>query len=289
MRIAGTWNPAEIDEGKRKAAFAALDAAYEAGYRLFDHADIYARGACESLFGEWLRANPSLRAQVTIATKCGIRFAGSPEPDSPGRYDFSYRHIVDSTLACRERLGIHQIDLLQLHRPDYLMDPMAIGEAFAKLHGEGVVREFGVSNFTTSQMGLLRAAGFGLVVNQIEFSLWHDSPLDDGVLDVCHALDMTPLAWSPLAGGFLGRPSQDEPDPDRRRTVEAVESVAKRHDATPSQIALAWILCHPSNVVPIVGSTRPESIREAVASQQIDLDREDWYRLLVARRGKPMP
>jgi predicted oxidoreductase len=290
MRIAGTWNPSEVDQARRESAFGALAAAYDAGYTLFDHADIYAQGACESLHGDFLRQNPSLRQSTVIATKCGIRFGGDPHPHSPHRYDFSYHHIVSSCEKSLKRLGVETIELYQLHRPDWLMDPNEVAEAFALLHAQGKVRYFGVSNFLPCQLSALQASlPWPLVVNQVEIHLGRLDPFTDGTLHQCLEQGITPLAWSPLAGGWLGEGGR-APDslPQAPALLKLMDQLAEEHRVTRTEIALAWLLEHPSRIIPIVGSTKPDRIRKAVRATEIRLGREDWTKLLVAARGKPL-
>ena len=205
MRISGTWNPDHLTDELKTRGKEALYAAYEAGYTLFDHADIYGRGTCESIHGELLKESPDLRDQTVIATKCGIRFHGDPNPDSPHRFDFSADYIVQSCEQSLKRLGVDSIDLYQLHRPDFLMNPAEVAEAFAKLHKAGKVQVFGVSNFSPSQLNLLQTAmADPLVVNQVEIHLGRLACFEDGTLDQCLQHRITPLAWSPLGGGWLG-------------------------------------------------------------------------------------
>jgi predicted oxidoreductase len=293
MRIAGTWNPAEIDTPKREAAHRAILAAYEAGYTLFDHADIYCAGGCEMLHGEVMRAVPSMRNQIVIATKCGIRFPGDPTPAHPHRYDFSKQHILASCDRSLERLGIETIDIYQLHRPDLLMNPAEVAEAFDELHRSGKVRYFGVSNFLPSFVRALQAhLDFPLVVNQVEIHLGRLDCLVDGTLDQCLEMGLTPLSWSPLGGGWLGdaRPGQTPTySQEQSRVLAAIDAIALATGATRTQVSLAWLLKHPSQIIPIVGSTDPDRIRSAAVADDVELSREDWYRLLVAARGKPMP
>ena len=294
MRVAGTWNPAEVDEAKREAGKKAIIAAYEAGYTLFDHADIYCRGVCESIHGEVLKDVPGMRKDILIATKCGIRFSGDPNPDSPHRYDFSAKHIEWSCHESLKRLGVEQIDIYQLHRPDLLMDPEEVATAFAKLKSQGVVRYFGVSNFTPSFVSLLQSGlSEPLIVNQVEI---HPGKLEcffDGTLDQCIERKMTPLAWSPLGGGWLGAGreiGEGAPDFERRvHILEVIDGIAKRHQVSRTVVALAWLMRHPSKIIPIVGSTNPDNIRDATHSLDFELDREDWYRGLVAARGRSLP
>ena len=297
-RICGTWDPSQVTAERAAAGRRAVVAAYESGYTLFDHADIYCAGRCESLFGDVLREVGGMRGRILIATKCGIRFKGDPNPDSPARYDFSPEHILRSCEGSLKRLGVDTIDLYQLHRPDYLMDPAAIAGAFDQLRAQGKVRHFGVSNFSPSQLAALQSAcPMPLVVNQVEIHLGKLDAFSDGTLDQCLAQPITPMAWSPLGGGLLDpnpAPNQHYGTPKQPREnllalIRLIEQTAPRYNATPAQIALAWLLKHPAGIMPIIGSVTPERIREATRADEIDLSREDWYRLLVAARGEPLP
>jgi predicted oxidoreductase len=293
-RLVGTMKPAEVTPEREAAGRRAVLAAYDAGYTLFDHADIYCRGVSERVFGEAMKGVSGWRDRVVIATKCGIRFGGDPNPDSPHRFDFSPEHILRSCDESLKRLGVETIDLYQLHRPDLLMDPPAVAAAFDQLRRQGKVREFGVSNFSASFVtALQKACPFPLIVNQVEVHLARLDCFDDGTLDQCLAERMTPLAWSPLGGGVLGDGATLDPQHPRQglltnlRTV--MDEVAKKHGVPRSLIAFAWLLKHPSGIIPIVGSINPERIREATRADEIELSREDWYRLLVAARGMPLP
>jgi predicted oxidoreductase len=292
-RVARTGNIQDDLKTTREAVFAAVDA----GYTLFDHADIYCHGRAESAFGEILRENPSLRRKILVATKCGIRFADEP-PGAPQRYDFTAEHIIRSCEQSLQRLHIERIDLYQLHRPDWLMDADEVAMAFASLHKSGKVREFGVSNFRPSQVNMLQRVvqqkiEQNLIVNQVEISLAQLAAFEDGTLDQCQAMNMTPLAWSPLAGGLLADGPTDilpgqkgyKPAP----IVEAVDAIANERSTTRIAIAIAWLLKHPAKIIPIVGSTNPDRIKAAATAVEVDLTREEWYRLLVAARGEPMP
>lgn len=291
MRIAGIWNPADLTPAHRENAHKALLTAYECGYTLFDHADIYAQTVCESLHGELLKDSPDLRRSTIIATKCGIRFGGSPNPDSPHRFDFSFQHIIDSCEGSLKRLNIETIDIYQLHRPDYLMNPEEVAEAFEQLHAQGKVRYFGVSNFMPSKVAALQASlSFPLVVNQVEIHLGRLDPFEDGTLDQCLELGITPLSWSPLAGGWLGEGgTAPEGRPHLAELLTLMDKLAKQHGVTRTEIALAWLLQHPAGIIPIVGSTKPERIKAAVKATEVELGREEWYRMMVAARGVNLP
>lgn len=288
MRIAGTWNPAEITASQKDRAHEALLAAYEAGYTLFDHADIYCRGACESLHGELMAKVPSMRSEILIATKCGVRFKNDPA-GTVGRYDFSFGHIVAACEGSLKRLGIETIDIYQLHRPDVLMDPEEVARAFEKLRQDGKVRYFGVSNFTPSYVATLQQAlPEPLVVNQVEISLVHREPFFDGTLDQCLRDKLTPLAWSPLAGGWLSDTTQPAEDSVKQALLDELDAVAAIYGFDRATLALAWLLKHPSGIVPIVGSADPAKIKWATQAAEVELSREDWYRLLVAAQGHAM-
>ncbi len=291
MRISGTWNPDHLTDELKQRGKEALYAAYEAGYTLFDHADIYGRGTCESIHGELLRESPDLRDLTIIATKCGIRFPGDPEPQSPHRFDFSREHIVQSCEQSLNRLGVDCIDLYQLHRPDFLMQPEEVAEAFANLHTQGKVKHFGVSNFSPSQLNLLQSAlPHPLVVNQVEIHLGRLACFEDGTLDQCLQHQITPLAWSPLGGGWLGEGGTvPEGKPHAAALLTRMDELADGYGVTRTEIALAWLLQHPAGIIPIVGSVRPERIMGAVHALSIDLGREEWYRLLVLARGENLP
>lgn len=293
-RLVSTMNPKEVTPDREAEGRRAVLAAFEAGYTLFDHADIYCAGVCERVFGEAMKGVSGWRDRVVIATKCGIIFGGNPNPDSPHRYDFSPEHIVKSCEQSLKRLGIDTIDLYQLHRPDLLMDPPAVAAAFSQLRQQGKVKEFGVSNFSPSFVSALQGAcDFPLVVNQVEVHLARLDCFHDGTLDQCLEKKMTPLAWSPLGGGVLGDESTVDADNPRRTSLlklqQTLDEVAMRYAASRSHIALAWLLKHPSGIIPIVGSINPERIADATRADDINLSREDWYRLLVAARGVALP
>ncbi len=293
-RVAGSRKPADATPADRAAGRRAIIAAWEAGYTLFDNADIYAGGEAERILGEALKEVPALRQGAIIATKGGIRTAFDPRPGSPARYDFSAQHIIRACEGSLLRLGIETIDLYMLHRPDYLADPQEIAEAFSKLQSAGKVRFFGVSNFRPSLVAALQAAcPMRLVTHQVEISLAKLDAFTDGTLDQCLAEKLTPMAWSPLAGGLLGNgagallPSQQAYRPDR--FLPAIHAVARERGTTRICVALAWLLKHPSKIQPIIGSVQPERIREAAKAADLELTREEWYQLLIAALGEPLP
>jgi len=287
----GCWRLADVGEDKGRAA---TIAAFETGYTFFDHADIYGDTECESIFGRVLNEVTGMRDQVVIGSKCGIRKPGAPNPDSPYRYDFSADYITRSCEASLKRLGVETIDIYQLHRPDYLCDPTEVAGAFEKLKAAGKVREFGVSNFRPSQVEMLQSAcPMPLIVNQVEISLANLTSFDDGTLDQCLEKRITPLAWSPLGGGKLGDgPVQilgHQETYETKCVVTELDAVAETRGVSRTVIAFAWLLRHPSGIAPIVGTTNPDRIREAAAAVEIELTRDEWYRLMVAARTRPLP
>jgi predicted oxidoreductase len=287
-RLAGSEGRPAIDGSSH--GIRAINAAVDAGIDFIDLADIYGGGRCEEIVGEALRQSPGLRQRLVIATKCGIRRAGDTSPHAPVRYDFSREHILRSVEVSLKRMGLHEIDLLMLHRPDYLMDPAEVAGAFSDLRQAGKVREFGVSNFTPSQVtALQRAFPHPLVVNQVEISLMQTATLDDGTLHQCLELGITPMAWSPLGRGALVQDPGTLTDVRQRRVAESLARVAGRLGTTPSVLALAWLLRHPSGIVPILGTCNPGRIVEQAGAAARELSREDWYELLEASRGSRLP
>ncbi|MEM9385533.1 MAG: aldo/keto reductase [Pseudomonadota bacterium] len=282
MRLVGDGSAAARERGKR-----AVHAAVEAGYRTFDHADIYGAGECERLFGQVLSESPGLREELTLIGKCGIRMA---DASGPKRYDFSREHLLVSVDGSLERLGVESLDALLLHRPDYLCDPHEVAETFTTLREAGKVHRFGVSNFTPAQVDLLASAlDTRLVANQIEINLRHLDALSDGTLAQCLQRGMTPQAWSPLGGVISTDLTPKFTIEDRQRVDAELAEQAARYDVAPWQIALAFLLRHPAQIAPIVGSTTPQRIADASATIAIPYTREDWYRLLEARRGARVP
>jgi predicted oxidoreductase len=293
-RAAGTWDPAKVTPEGRADGRRAIIAAYEAGYTLFDNAAIYCHGEAERILGDVLKHIPAMRGRVLVATKCGIRPAGEPRPDAPARYDFSGQHIIESCEQSLRRLGLETIDVFMLHRPDFLADPAEIAGAFTQLKSAGKVRYFGVSNFRPTLVTALQAVcPMPLVVHQVEISLAKLDAFTDGTLDQCLIERITPMAWSPLAGGLIGAgakallPSQKVYQPEK--FLQVLDAVARERGSSRIVVALAWLLKHPAQIQPIIGSTNPERIREAAKAPDLELTREEWYRLLLAARGEPLP
>ncbi len=289
MGLSGTWDPAAFGPANRARAVAAFEAALEAGITLYDHADIYGGGTCEEVFKDCLAAVPGARERIIIATKGGIR---------NGHYNLTAPYLVECVERSLRRMGLEYIDLYQLHRPDPLAHPGESAAALNDLLRRGLIRHVGVSNYYPEQVrALQRYLDAPLRANQIEISLLRLDPIyegwdgGDGTLDQCMALGLTPLAWSPLGGGVLmGKPGWLPVDQQRAERVRAaLAAQAERHKATPTQVALAWLLAHPAGIIPLVGSADPAHIREAVGAAAITLSREDWYALWTAAWGREVP
>jgi predicted oxidoreductase len=304
MNIGGGWNDDPLTQAEVKAAVAVVRTAYEAGITLFDHADIYRRGKSETAFAEALRQMPGMRENIVLQSKCGIRFANDPVPGAPGRYDFSYAHIISAVEGSLRRLEVDYLDILLLHRPDPLVEPEEVARAFAELHGSGKVRYFGVSNFTAGQIELLQHfLDQPLVINQVELSLMHPhlisegvlanrvqqtSTLSTGTLDYCRRRNILIQAYSPVAGGLLFDAGEDS-SRRVREAAELVAAMAREKGTSREAILLAWLLRHPAPIQPIIGTTRPERVQASCLADGIELSREEWYRLLNTARGESPP
>jgi 6-dehydroglucose reductase len=270
-----------------------VEAALALGIDLFDHADLYGRGEsgpvigqAEAVFGRVLADAPSLRDRMLIATKGGI---APPVP-----YDSSGAYLVAACEASLKRLGVDGIDVYQIHRPDWLAHPAETAGALERLRESGKIRAIGVSNFTTAQYDALqRHLPVPIATHQPEFSAWHLDPLRDGVLDQCMRDGVTPLAWSPLAGGRLGlsiEAARAEPNGARLAALLArLDEIAAREGVPRTAVALAWLLAHPSGAIPIVGTQQPARLAEAVRAFDVRLTRKDWYDVVIASQGARMP
>ncbi|MBN1884332.1 MAG: aldo/keto reductase [Candidatus Krumholzibacteriota bacterium] len=265
-----------------------IERCLELGLNTFDHADIYGGQACESLFGDAFSSMAVAREDVRLVTKCGIRIPGPGATDPVVKhYDSSRAYILRSVEGSLKRLRTGYVDLLLIHRPDPLMDAAEIAAAFTELRERGLVRFFGVSNFTPSQFDLLQSRlPFSLVTNQIECSVLQTEALDDGTLDACQRLGIAPMAWSPLGGGALFDASSKRASAVLR---ELAEIGKERGIGSIDRLAIAWLRCHPANIVPVIGTGNPERIAESVAASGTDISREDWFRILRASRGADVP
>ncbi len=266
-----------------------IGGAMELGIDYFDHADIYGGGKCEEVFGGWLASHRELREKITIQTKCGIR---------KGCYDFSKEHIISSVEGSLRKLRTDYVDVLLLHRPDTLMEPEEVAEAFNELESSGKVRFFGVSNHNPMQIELLKTAvSQPLIADQLQFSIPESGLVtsglnvnmkndesvmhDGGALEYMRLKGITIQAWSPFQGGFFEGPFVG----DREKYPllnDKLEELGEKYDVTPTAVASAWILRHPADIQLISGSVSPGRIKEIAAGADINLSREDWYALYLA-------
>lgn len=275
------------------AARARVEAALAHGIDLFDLADVYgldhggrAFGESEALLGAVLADAPALRDRIVLATKGGI------VPGVP--YDSSREHLIAACEASLKRLGVDRIDLYQIHRPDWLAHPAETAAALAALRESGKIGEAGVSNFGAAQTeALQRFLPFPLATAQPELSCWRLDPLRDGVLDQCLREEITPLAWSPLAGGRLALRREEaiaRGEPARLvALLDALDAIAARDGVPRAAVAIAWLLAHPAGVVPIAGTQQPARLAELLRAFDVRLTRRDWYAIVAASQGEPLP
>ena len=251
------------------------------GITTTDHADIYGGYQCEALFGAALAAAPGLRHRIEIVGKCGIKLVS---PQSPAHrlqhYDTSAAHIIGSAEQSLRNLQTDYLDLLLLHRPDPLMQIDEVAQAFEILRAAGKVRHFGVSNFTPSQFAML-ASRCTLVTNQVEASVLHTAPLDDGTFDQCQQLGMAPMIWSALGGGRLFSDTGEQ----ARRVRTTLDAIGQRHQVSTSVVAYAWLLQLPCKPVLITGSGRLAALQDAAQASALALSREEWFEIWISSAG----
>jgi len=268
-----------------KEVTALIRQTFETGITSFDLADIYGDYTTESLFGEGWKNAGIEREKVQFITKCGIKAPQNTRPEYKVKhYDTSRDHIIWSAENSLKNIQTDYLDLLLIHRPDPLMNPHEIAEAFHKLKQDGKVLHFGVSNFTPSQFDLLNDV-FPLTTNQVEISLLHRTPFLDGTLDQCIRKDIRPMAWGPIASGQFA----SQPLSQATKVRDTLQTLAAKHNVTEAQLLIAWLLRHPSGICPVMGTTRPERLQEAIDAKSIRLSREDWFALWEAADGKEVP
>ncbi|MEQ8713134.1 MAG: aldo/keto reductase [Cyclobacteriaceae bacterium] len=257
------------------------------GISSFDHADIYGDYTCEELFGRVLSQSPELRHKMEIITKCGIKLISENRPDHKIKYyDTSRDHIIASAEQSLKNLHTDHIDLLLLHRPDPLTDPEEVAEAFRKLKAEGKVLNFGVSNFSPMQFDMLNSyLEDPLITNQVEISALCLDQFKNGTIEHYQLHNLYPMAWSPLGGGsvFTG---QDE---QAVRVREVLERWSNEKSKDIDQLLFAWLLRHPSKIIPILGTGKISRVQKAVEALDIDISRQEWFELWQASEGVEVP
>ena len=263
-----------------------IESLLDLGITTFDHAWVY---RTEESFGRVLAAAPHLRDEMEIISKFGVLPTGFGELGAQGtnHYDSSPAYLQRSLEVTLKHLQTEQIDVLLVHRPDYLMNAEELASAFDTLRVQGKVRHFGVSNFSASQFELLQSAcDFPLVTNQVEFSPLSLAPLDNGVFDQCQRLGVSPMLWSCLGGGrmFSGEDEQTQ------RLRNALQQVGEQIGASSlDQVIYAWVMTLPGSVLPMLGTGRLDRVKSAIAAEHLKLTREQWYSIREASTGSRVP
>ncbi len=254
----------------------------ENGITSFDHADIYGDYSTEAEFGEVLKHRSSLRSQIQLITKCGIQLTSNPREDYLIKsYNTSRDHIIASVEYSLRSLGTDYIDVLLIHRPDPLMNPIEVADAVNHLKNQGKVLQFGVSNFLPHHTDLLRKY-IQIDYNQLEISILNHFPFTNGVLDHCLQHGIKPMAWAPLGGGIMN----DDSHPRYRTIIAAATELAAKYNTGVNQVFIAYLLKHPSGIIPVLGTTKIERLMQAREAVNINLAREDWFKLHTASTGE---
>jgi predicted oxidoreductase len=265
-----------------------VQTALDAGAVFFDHADIYGGGTCEEVFAEAIHMNDTVREKIILQSKCGIR---------KGMFDFSKEHILEAVEGSLKRLKTDYLDVLLLHRPDALVEPEEVAEAFDKLYSSGKVRHFGVSNQNPMQIQLLQKyLKQPIIANQLQLSITnatmisagiHVNMLDEAavnrdgsILDFCRLNDITIQPWSPFQYGFFeGVFLDNEKFP---KLNEKINEIASKYEVTNTTIALAWLLRHPAQMQPVTGTMNAARLKDCIKAADIYLSREEWYEIYRA-------
>ena len=287
----GCMRIAELDQ---PAVDTLVNTALEVGIDYFDHSDVYSEGRCEEVFADAFYRSSFTREQVILQSKCGIR---------QGMFDFSREHILSAVEGILSRLKTDYLDVLLLHRPDTLMEPEEIADAFSQLEQSGKVRHFGVSNMNPGQIDLLRRfVDQKIVANQLQLSLTNTGMIDSGInvnmqidrsvdrdgsiLEYCRLHDITIQAWSPFQYGFFkGVFLDNDMFPELNRSID---TLAEDKEVTNTAIAIAWLLRHPAKMQPVVGTTNPGRVRDIAQASGVEMTRQEWYSLYLAA-GNTLP
>ena len=248
----------------------------------FDHADIYGDYTTEADFGNAFAESRIKREDIELISKCGIQLINSSRNTSVKHYNCDKNYIIQSAEASLKNLQTDYLDLLLLHRPSPLMQPVEIAEAITQLLGQGKIKSFGVSNFSPAQTRLL-SEYLDISANQIEFSLTETSAMQNGSLDYMMTNNITPMAWSPL--GTLFKEKNDQ----TKRLHQLLDQLAETYNATKDQLALAWLLKHPAKIHPVIGTTTKKRISDSKKALSIELDLQDWFKLWEVSMGSEAP
>lgn len=251
---------------------------FDSGITTFDHADIYGDYTTEKDFGNGFSLTNIDREKVQFISKCGIQFTTKNRPVDVKHYDYSKKHIISSVEQSLKNLQTEYLDMLLLHRPSPLLNPFEVAEAITKLKDEGKIKEFGVSNFTPSQIAVLESA-LPVQSNQVEFSLTSYELMYEGTIDDCMAKQRMAMSWSPLGSYFKIKNDQI------KRIQKVLEPMSEKYNVSTDQLLLAWVLKHPANVHPVIGTTLKDRISLSLEAMNINLKLQDWFILLQASRG----
>lgn len=305
MGLGGSWSAEPYSSAHVDEAAAAVDAALDAGITLFDHADIYRNGKSEAVFGEVLAQTPGLRERVRLQTKCGIRLG---EQGLDAFYDLSRDGILDRVNDSLDRLRTDYVDVLMLHRPDPLLDPVEVASAVGQLMAEGKVRAVGVSNMSAPQIELLQdRLEVPVVANQLEMSLsaraWLESTVlvnhaegtdysfPHGTVEHCVRRGITLQAYGALSRGlYTGAPAAS-PSAAEEAAAALVAELAAEKGTTGEAVLLGWLMKHPAGIAPVIGTGKPDRIRACAGAAKVAsaMTRTEWYRLWITARGSNIP
>lgn len=300
MGLGGEWNRNPLTAQDEHHSHAAVEAALEVGINLFDHADIYKFGKAEQAFGRILAKEPTLRDQIYLQSKCGIRLG---DEQGVKQYDFSAHWVTASVDGILGRLGVDHLDVLMLHRPDPLVEFEELGTALRALKESGKVNHFGVSNMNGGQIDLLQqATGESIVANQLEMSLAKSDFIKQGIGLPSTSSDYVPgtleqarkhniqlQAWGSMAQGRFSEQGLHSDDHNTRQTAEMVMSLAAEYAVSPEAIVLAFLTRHPSQIQPVIGTANAQRIRACAQVENVTLSRNHWYGLLETTLGHEIP
>ncbi|WP_370173331.1 aldo/keto reductase [Leeuwenhoekiella palythoae] len=264
-----------------------IEQVLELGITSFDHADIYGNHTCEAYFGRALALKPELREKMELISKCGIKMATNYNPELDIKiYDYSSEYIIKQAETSLKNLGTDRLDLLLLHRPAPFFNPEEVAKAFDQLKSSGKVLNFGVSNFSPAQFDTLQSyLDMPLATNQVEISVSCLEHFENENTEYFLKHKIKPMAWSPLAGGAIFNPKTEK---DQRLTAE-LKSIAAELNTDIDQVMYAWLLKHPTGIMPIVGSQHINRIKSAVDALEIELSLEQWYKIYIASKGEDLP
>lgn len=281
--IAGTMNWGKWGKNlNTNEMVSLLETCIKNGITTFDHADIYGGHTTEEEFGTAFKKSGIERHDIQLITKCGVKYVSDKRNYSIKHYDYSQEYIIWSVENSLKNLQTDYIDALLLHRPSPLMHADEIAETIDKLRNQGKIRSFGVSNFTPSQTELLQQK-IKIDYNQIQFSVTHHEAITNGELDYMQAHSITPMAWNPLGVVFK------EDIPQTQRIKNILDQLTEKYHTNRDSLLLAWILQHPSNILPVIGTTDATRIKNSIEALSLKLDIEEWFALWTESMGNKVP